>query len=161
MPRIDAPDELRLVLEALSGTHIRSRRERISMYSAGCFMLVSGFVLLLNIWRNGIQIGRWQDALVGILLPIGSLFFAVFFYAAGRVRYHIDAEQVTSSAPFGLFRWTMSTATITAIDYDRGSYDARYLTFLTANGAKRSIVCITSVQAALTALAKRLSPAAS
>ena len=161
MPRIDAPDELRLVLEALRGTHTRSRREQISMYSAGCFMLVGGFVLLLSIWRNGIQIGRWQDVVVGILLPIGSLFFTVFFYAAGRIRYHIDAEQITSSAPFGLFHWTMNTATITAIDYDRGSYDARYLTFLTANGTKRSIICITSVQAALTALVERLSTAAS
>lgn len=161
MPRIDAPDELPLILEALRGTHTRSRGEQVSMYALGCFILVSGLVFLISTWRNGIHIVSWPDFLVGILLPISSIVLAFYLYAAGQVRYHIDHEQVDSSAPFGFFTWTMSTSAISAIDYDRGSYDARYLTFIAANGTKRSIVCITSIQAALTALAERLSTAAS
>src|SRR5690349_8163908 len=101
MPRINAPDELSLILEALRGTHTRSQREQISMYALACFMLVSSFVFLISTWHNGFQIIRWSDIIVGILLPISSIALAFFCYAAGQVRYHIDQEHVDSSAPFG------------------------------------------------------------
>ncbi len=161
MPRIKAPDEISLILEALRGMHTRSRREQSSMYALAGFLFVSGPIFLISTWRNGFQILNWSDLFVGVFLPISLIVLAFYLYAAGQVRYHIAQEQIDSSAPFGFFTWTIDTSTVTAIDYDRGSYDARYLTFITAQDTKHSIVCITSIQAALKALAERLSTAAS
>lgn len=148
MDRIDTPTEVALFVETLFGTHMRSRRERMSLYGLACLLLLGGLFIGWELWRNGLTLHDWLDG-IAVLLALGSVLLVPYLYAAAQVRYHIAHESITSAAPWGFFTWILPTANIIAIAYERGSYNAHYLTFMTASGKTRSIVCIQSIQTAL------------
>lgn len=145
MVRIDGHN-LILLLRALEGTHVRSRREQAFYRLSGSLLLLSGFLLALSCWLFPQTQSRLIDISVGVCLLGGAIVGSIYFYAASYLTYRVDGQQIQSTAPFGLLTWSLERSSIRAVSYI--PYSARTLTLFTSH-EKRTLVLIDSMYEAL------------